>query len=179
MTIRDVEIKRLENYAKGLGLKVSYKQAKRNDPAAAWVEGGTEIILYMSSSTSKTQLILNFLHELCHHHDWVERNRMDDPKLLEALNHPETRHLTKKARKLIFEDESRASQYRESLAKTLGITLPYYKLIADVDFDVWDYGYFYEHGKYPTGLLRSKKRKELRLKYKKEFGNKKCLEIIK
>lgn len=181
MNIRDLEIKNLVHYAKGLGIVVTFKQAKKKDPAAAWIEGGKEIIIYTYPNLTKTQTILNLLHELCHHHDWIERNRTDSTALLNALikDDENLKKLNKKERKLIFEDEKRATGYREYLVKTIGITLPYYKVKADIEYDIWDYGYFYKTGLYPKTKDRRLKKKELEKKYKEKYGSATCLEVIK
>lgn len=175
MGIRDEELKRLEQYARGLGAKVSYKRQGENDPGASWVvcvDGVTELTLYTYPGQSKTLLILNFVHELGHHYSFVRRNRKEDPETFEAfykeskrLNETDPK-LPKAERKLIYESEKRDAQYRNAIWHEVDIKIPKWKLELDKEWDIWYYKQYYLKGNVPSWKESGHdKYKELRKKY--------------
>lgn len=159
MHIRDQEIKRLEQYAKGLGLKVEYRPARRGYNVGAEIvsiEGvSTQVILYTHSRMSKTMLVLNFLHELGHHLSWIYKNRKDDPALLEALyaegnRKPNDPPIPKAQRKLIYLMEKEDAEYRHFVALEVGIKISEKRQALDKAIDLYGYHYYYAHGEHPT-----------------------------
>ncbi len=163
--IRDQEIKRLEQYAKGLGLKVEYKQHQPGNASAELLSynGVSDtIVMYLWQNKSKTQIVLDFLHELAHHLSWIHRDRKDDPALLEALIAEDARKesdppLPKAQRKLIYQCEKRDAEFRAIIAHEVGIKVSAAKQELDRLLDVWIYEYYYRTGKFPTRELRRKK----------------------
>lgn len=161
MGIRDQEIKRLEQYAKGLGLRVEYKVGKRGSGVGAEIvyhDGvASHITLYTYSRISKKRLILNFLHELGHHLSWIYKNRKDNTMLLEALYADamlkKGEQLPKHQRKLIYLMEKEDAEYRNNIAHEVGITLPENTLKVDIALDIWIYKYYYLYGKYPSQAM--------------------------
>lgn len=172
MGIRDLELSRLEKYAAGLGIKVHYRKATRNSPAAEHVVIGTKpfIVLYTYSKISKTQLILNFVHELAHHMSWVYKNRKDDPALIEALVEEDARGeddppIEKNKRKLIYEMERDDADFRDNVIHELDIKVSPKKIWIDKELDKWVYKRYYLTGKYPTTKEVKEQEKALRRSY--------------
>lgn len=173
MSVRQEEIKRLEQYAKGLGVKVSYRKQKKNDPQAAWVVDGSEIILYTSNRQSATKLILNFCHELSHHKSWIKCGRIGDLKTNHALILDDERErgdppLPKSKRKLIYETEKNDALLWDEIIAEVGIKITKKRVELEREMDVWMYEYYYKKGEYPTGKQVREKKKLVR---KKIYGN--------
>lgn len=163
--IRDRELTQLQNYARGLGIKVTWRKSKLNSPGATWSQSATgpEIEMFVHPGQSKKQQILNFLHELAHNLAYVYNGRQDKQSLLDALtkeNNNET--MTKAERKLIYECEKADAQYRLIIANELGLKLSPKVIQEDIDLDCYIYRYFYLYGTYPTYKKIKAKRKELK-----------------
>lgn len=184
MHIRDEEIKRLENYAKGLGTKVTYKPYTKSEGAGAgaqWVlyeDDTTELVLYTWPSQSKTLLILNFVHELAHHLSYIYKNRKDDTSTLQALFTEDERKkradpiLPKVERKLIYQMEKEDAKYRYNVWQEVDIKIPRWMLDCDVALDIWFYKQYYLNGNHPTKKQLDKKQNQLRKKFKLEQNEK-------
>lgn len=171
MGIRDEEIKRLEHYAKGLGLKVYWKKYDRKIGAGAtWTTDGKEITIYTWANQSKTNIILNFIHELGHHLSWVYAGKTTDELTQEALQleweADPNESIPKHKRKLIYEAEKYDTKYRHSIWTEVGIKLPTYMLDADIELDVWIYREYYLKGKFPNRHGVVQKRNALLKKHK-------------
>lgn len=169
--IRDEEIKRLEQYAKGLGLKVEYRRSKPGHGVGAEVVSidgiSVILVLYMWPGISKKLIVLNFLHELGHHLSWIYKNRKDDPKLLKALvaedeRKPGDSPIPKRMRKLIYEMEKQDAEYRMFVAHEVGVKLSAEVIREDIELDVWFYHEYYVRGDYPSQLEVLAKRKEIK-----------------
>ena len=159
------ELKRVEKYAQGLGIKVSYKKKGPTDPEADWSTDGTEITVYLRNRQSITQIILDLIHELGHHMEWIYNSRKIPSKLdkvLDKENH------SKQERKIILEDEINGSKYHLSIYNELGLKIPKWKVILERDLSLLVYKYYYKYGKFPTNKIK----KELILKLKSVILNK-------
>ena len=174
MGIRDDELKRLEQYARGFGNKVSYRRHKKGDPGAAWIlssDGTAELILYTYPDQSKTMLILNFVHELGHSYSFIRRSRKEDPAIFEAFHREGLRlsetdpKLPKAERKLIYEAEKADAKYRYAIWHEVNIKIPKWKLDMDIALDIWGYKQYYLRGNHHNGLEMEQKTKELRKLY--------------
>ena len=170
--IRDEELKRLESYAKGLGVKITKKKGKRFDPGAAWVVDGSEIILFVSPRDSKTTLILRLIHELAHHKGWINNGRKQDLNTNQALildderNNRKDPPLPKKQRKLIYETEKNDMQYWDEIIREVNIKIRSERIKLEKEMDLWTYVYYVKNGKYPTGTQTKQQRKDLKKKGK-------------
>ena len=167
MGVRQEELKRLEQYAKGLGVKVTYKKQKKDDPHAAWVVDGTEIILYTNNSQSITKLILNFCHELAHHKSWIKAGRIGDLKTNQALILDDERKkgdppLPKSKRKLIYETEKNDAMLWDEIIDEVGIKISKNRIELERQMDIWMYEYYYKKGEYPTTREAKEQKKELK-----------------
>lgn len=170
MGIRDNEIERLVKYAEGLGIKLFFKKYVPGSAGAMWTvaeDDTVELTLFTWEKQSKTQMILNFLHELAHHMAWVYQERSFSSELSRILNknHDGT-PLTKKERYAIFKEERDDSVYREAIAHEIGIKIPTWKIKVDIELDIFIYYHYYEHDEYPNNTQIKEKRKELYKKYK-------------
>ena len=164
MHVRDTEIKRLEQYAKGLGIIVEYKQPYKYGPRASWNASPPTIILHTYSGTSKTQLILNFLHELGHHMDYVHNhNRKTVDKIDNAWTQENNNEkLSKEDRLIIYNDEKSAASYRKVIAHELDLKVSQKKIDLDIDLDMFTYYTYYMKGNFPTRAETRAKAKELK-----------------
>jgi hypothetical protein len=164
--IRDQEIKRLEQYSAGLGLPVRRRKYDGDGTGAKVViapDGNPEYMLMnIWPGKSKTQIILDLLHEIGHQLGYIYNGRQDPPELIAALQADKP---TKKQRKLIYEMEKRDAQYRVFAYQETNVKIPKEKLMADIDLDVWFYRQWYLTGKACTARELSAKRDELRRKY--------------
>jgi hypothetical protein len=155
MGIRDKEITRIENYARGLGTKIEWKRYISGGTDAEWFADGEKIAIYQWPRKSKTMTILTLVHELAHHLAWVNAGRKEDPKVTEALeadaNHVKGQPpIAKEYRKIIYELERDDAMLRDKIFTDLNLKVPLYKFKADKKVDVWYYRQFYLTGKRPT-----------------------------
>jgi hypothetical protein len=173
MSIRDDEIKRLDQYARGLGLGVEFRQHRPGNPGAALVsfDGKSEkIVMYLWPRKSKLQIVLDFIHELAHHVAWIHKNRKDDPKLVDALVEEDSRKendppIAKRKRHLIYKCEKHDASYRDIIAHEVGLQLPKHALDIDRDLDLWLYKWYYDTGTSPSRKQFQEKKQELKRKY--------------
>lgn len=164
MGIRQQELKRIEMYAKSLGIKVSYKKQGPKDPEADWTLDGTEITVYLRNRQSTTQIILDIIHELGHHQHWIYSNRTIPISLDKALS--KEHKLTKKDREAIYQDEVNGAAYQLLIYKELGLLIPQWKVEVERDLQLEIYKYYYKNNDLPVAKWKSQKKKELILKYK-------------
>lgn len=173
--VRDEELKRLEKYAYGLGVKkINYAKPLGDSTGAEWSvsDDGTEveITFYMHTRISKRALILNFIHELAHHLSWIYRGKQDSPELETALQTEYSRKksdplLDKEDRKLIYLMEKEDAQFREAIWKEVDIKIPIEYLQADIEVDIWGYKRYYMTGHHPTNFEMKKQQTKMRKKY--------------
>lgn len=169
--IRDEEIQRLINYAKGLGLTVSFS-SKKEECSAAWYIDNSGIVIYKNKNKTKIETVLSIIHELGHakHNIW-EQNRELDKKFEESLDKVEKaeedgEESQRKHRKVILDSEVHGVKYWDEIYKDTDMKFPKWKLDMAKEHDVWVYEIYYETGKDPSSDERKRKRKELTLKYK-------------
>jgi hypothetical protein len=174
-SIRAKEIQRLQKYSQGLGISVSFKNHSPGLAGATWTvapDNTVELILYTWKNQTKTQIILNFLHELAHHMAWVYQGREFTEELANILNkNYEGVPLTKKERYAVFKEERDDAVYRLQIAKEIGIKVPEWKITVDCKLDEWIYYYWYKNDKYPTDVATKEKRKELTNVYRPKSKN--------
>jgi hypothetical protein len=162
--IRDEEINRLIRYAQGMGISVRFKPyVPHSKDEAEWTIDGTEITIYVRSSTSKLDKVLSLIHELGHHKAFVNNDRSIDPKLEEALDSEENK---KNQRRAIYMDEKNGTKYWEEIYRDTNCQFGIPRLHMQMELDLWTYEVYLETGKWPTRAKSKKKRKQLKLKYK-------------
>ena len=166
MGIRDSEISRLVSYLKGLGVVVKFS-SKKNAPAdAECAIDNSEIIVYLKYNKSKTQIILSLLHEAGHAVSTIhEKNRKIDPKLDKALGKEEHK-LSKKERKVIYDDELVSASYWDIIVKDVDLKLPKWKIDAQKEIDLWVYKFYYTKGFFPSSQVKREKIKEIIQKWR-------------
>jgi len=174
---RSEEIKRLEQYAKGLGVNIHYRKYPKGGTDGAHItilnSYTSEMVVYYNSRTSKKDIVLKLIHELGHHLSWVYRGRQDSTALMDALvveadRHPEDPPIPKAKRKLIYEMEKADTQYWEFIVTELGIKLPKEELELERQLDIWIYKQYYLKGDIPSVFEIKVKRQELVDKYAKK-----------
>jgi len=179
MGIRDDELQRMLKYAKGLGIKVRvHTKAIKGKPSAEWIDeeyvgkGQPIINLFSRNSRSKTQRILNFLHELGHHHDWVSKGRKISIRSTKATNaeaqrkHRTNPPIAKGLRKVIYEDECNGIAFMDTLYEELGLKFPKWKVYAEQEIDRWAYYRYYQTGNIPTIKETKEKDREIAKKWR-------------
>jgi hypothetical protein len=167
MNIRDQEIKRLVAYAKGLGVKVIFSDAKNSQDSASYTLDGTEITVYTKNQKSKTETILTLIHEIAHSLDNIHRlDRELDVAVDKALDPDDNGEIGRRKRKIILNSEIAATEYWHIVYKETDIKIPIWKLEAQMEMDIWQYQTYYETGLFPIGIERKLKKKELYAKHR-------------
>ena len=168
--IRDLEIQRLINYAKGLGLTVTFKP--KMDIAAAWYLDNTGILINRDANTTKIETVLSLIHELghCKHNIW-EKDRKSDPKWEGAVDHidkaeEDETDTQKKQRKIVLDNEIAGTRYWHEVYTETNMSFPIWRLEAAMQYDIWHYEVFYETGSYPNHKERVRKFKEIQKKHR-------------
>lgn len=171
MSYMQDDLNKLIKYAQGLGLRVVIREYDGGGAGGGWATDGTEITLFKWKNITITRMILNLLHELAHHMAWVYADRVTKPRVEKALDAEEAREkgsppIPKRQRKIIYEEEKFDAQYREVIAKEVGLKLPNWKVKADIDVDIWGYKFYYETGDHPTTKEMNIIYRELKERYK-------------
>lgn len=172
--IRDDEIKRLIHYAKAMGIRVTFYQKSGEGDDAKWALDGTEIVVFNVKRKTKTQIILDLIHELGHNLWWIhEKNRQPDLKFDEAISReniyaedpesPTPKHLRKK----IWDVEAAGTKWWDSVYKDVNLKIPRWKVEASKEFDIWMYEMYYENGHFPKGKQGKEKYMEIQRKWRK------------
>lgn len=173
MGIRDEEIKRLIFYAKGMGVKVTIYNKSAKNMAAEWSLDGTTIVVYKSPGKTKTDVILDLLHELGHHVWFVhEKERQPDLKFEEAIERenlveedPSEKTPTH-LRKKIYDVEKAGTDWWMTIYKDTNLKIPLWKVHAAIEFDTWMYEQYWLEGAFPKGKAKRKRRLEILAKHK-------------
>ena len=170
MGVRDEEIQRIKNYAKGLGVELVFASPDGSGDQASWSTDGSRITIYTQKHKSKTDIIFDLIHELSHHLAWVHKGRTTLLKTDRALDRENLRTkkdppIAKEQRKIIYEDEKSDAEYQPLIFAELNIKIPKYKFLAQKDLDVWAYYKYYMNGDFPSLTDYKEKRKELQRKY--------------
>ena len=180
MSYIDDDLKRVLKYAESLGIKVYFKKPIRGAGGAEWDMIDKSIHIYASKSTPKTTILLNMLHELGHHLDWIYNNKSDSAEAFTAyklLNEGnmfgDRSDIPKHYRKVIYEEETAGVYYMDIIHKELDLKIPLWKVKLEQDLDLFDYRMLYVKGKFST----AKEFKDYNLsktkKYKRVYGKKK------
>jgi hypothetical protein len=162
--IRDEELNRLIRYAQGMGISVRFKPyIPFSKDQADWTIDGSEITIYVKSSTSKIDKILSLIHELGHHKAFVNNDRAVNPKVEEVLDRED---IKKNERRVLLQDEKNGTKYWEEIYRDTNCQFGLDRLEMQKEIDLWAYEVYYETGKFPTNDQSKEKRKQVRLKYK-------------
>lgn len=170
--VRDLEIQRLINYIKGIGLTVNFS-SKKADCSAEWYLDNSGIVIYRNQNKAKIDTVLSLIHELGHAlHNIHEKNRTIDPKFEHAIDHIDETEVNetdskKRHRKIILNNEIAGTKYWHSIYRETDMKFPIWKLDAQMEFDMYQYQLFYDTGKFPKQKDRNEKFKEIS-KYHKE-----------
>lgn len=171
--VRDEEIQRLIHYAKGLGVKVIIYSESKLGAESEWTLDGSMIQIYGSATKTKTDIILDLIHELGHHVWFIhEKDREPDIKFDKAITRenlfeyetdiPTPKHLRKK----IWDVEVAGTKWWDVIYKDTNIKIPMWKMQAEKEFDMWMYEMYYENGRFPKGIIRKDHYKKIQAKYK-------------
>lgn len=167
------EIDRVVKYAQGLGIKVTL----RNITARSGNQGGWSIdppcIFIYTKGITKQDVLLSLLHELGHHHDWIETGRPDFQAVFEEeCNRKEDDPpLVQSKRGIIYRDEAQGISYMLGIADVLDLrTPPRWRIIAEMFYDRWNYKVYYLTGGAPTKEEKKIKRDKLKLWCKEKYG---------
>lgn len=165
MHIRDEEIKRLIQYAKGLNTTVRIQSVKKIDGVSAdWSIDGSNITIYKDDKTSKIDIVLSLIHELGHHLEHIHtNNRQLDDELNEAIDPEESK---KAYRKKIYDWELKSSKWWEIIYKETNCKFNINRLFLQQEFDLWQYEVYRESGEFPSTSEFKRKYKELKQKHK-------------
>lgn len=160
------EFQRLIKYTQGLGVKVSFIEDPKVDNAAAWLNDGSEIIIYNKHKKGHLAMCLDLIHEISHHKSFIHNDKKTNDYIDNILGKlEEKKPLTKKQRKALYEMEKADSKYHEIIHKEIQSKIPIARLSMQTELDVWMYEYFYKNNKWPLKKERKAKFKELRIKH--------------
>lgn len=164
MGIRDEEIKRLVNYAKGLNVQVSFKDYVPYSLDAGFAAiDGSSITIATSKDDSKLSVILTLIHEVAHALEAIHTHkRRPDDKLDTALGDENENRLS---RKIIYDFEKASTKWWEIIYRETDMKFPYKKLLIAKEYDLWQYSVWLRTGKFPNKKTKTKKRKQLKEKY--------------
>lgn len=164
MGIRDQELGRLISYARGHNITVTFKSyiPYSLDSGYAAIDS-SEIIIMVGKDDSKLETIMTLIHEIAHCLYVIQNNeRAPDPALEEALDSEDEK---KQHRKVIFKFERSSAKLWEDIYRNADLKFPINKLLAQKEYDVWQYEYWYKHAKFPIKKIREKKWKKVKEKY--------------
>lgn len=157
--VRDNEIKRLINYANGLGCKVTiYNRPNKSYIAACIVAHDapelSEIKIYYGHRMSKTNLVLTLVHELAHLKSYIK----NDYKLLNSdvtISKYKEDKMPRWARKRIFEYEREDMKLWDEIIADCNIRINPKRIAMQKALDLLPYCYYYLKGKYPKGTEKT------------------------
>lgn len=169
--IRDLEIQRLTDYIKGLGLKVTFT-SKDIEASALWYLDNSEIVISKTNNKTKIDTVLSLIHEIGHakHCIW-EKNRELDKKFEKAWDHVDEAvememDSKKKQRKIILDNEIAGTHYWHEIYHETNMKFPIWRLETAMEYDMWQYKVFYETGDFPSMKDRNQKYRDLKEKYR-------------
>ncbi len=172
MSTRDKELSRLEKYAAGLGIKITWKKYVRGqENAATWSIDGTEITVFLWSRRSKTGIILDLIHEFAHHMAWIANDKKTPLAIERAIDADSAGEATKEHNRIIYEMEKSDARYQERIFKELQLTIPIWKFKSRKKLDMWVYKRIWQTGKMPKEKEIELKRKELDARYRRKCGH--------
>lgn len=169
MSNRSKELDRIVKYAAGLGIKVTWKKYERGGNGAEWTIDGTEITMYRWPRKSKTQDVLDFVHEFAHHMAWIARDKTTPLKHERALDADAAGVATKEHNRQIYEMECADARYQERIFKELQLTIPMWRFKANKKHDMWIYKQIWLKGKKPSEKAMKLKRRELEARFKRKY----------
>ena len=177
MGVRDDDIKKLRAYAKKHGAKVRRIKSKKGAGSAEWDLDTQLINLYITPFTSKTNIILDLLHELGHQMDWIAKKRKVSKEVLAAFNklcqgnmYGERPDLTQKQRDLIHRDEAAGIYYMHKIWAECGLSLPQWKVKRQQYLDLLDYKELAMKGKFLTTRQYKKIKKNTTPYFRRMFS---------
>jgi len=176
MGIRDEEIKRIVKYSEGLGIKVRFLPFVKGCGGAEWDMITQEINIFQTKSQTKTETIINLLHELGHHLDWIYNNKVISDEVTKAFTllnegniYGVRTDIPKKYRRIIYKEEKAGIEYMSIIHKELDLKLPLWKLKRRQALDLYDYEMLYKKGRFSTQLEYTIYKNEITDKFKKEY----------
>ncbi len=158
---REEEIKRLVHYARGHGVKIFFKRPYDPKIKAEWATDGSTIWIYTTPKTSKIEIVLDLIHEIGHHKDFIKNGRRQDSIFENAVDKK-----SKKAKKVILKTELAGTQYWEEIYRDVGCSFNINYLFKQMEYDTWIYHYHYINNveDVPKEVSREKRR-QLKIKY--------------
>lgn len=162
------DFKKLEKFARLLGVDVSQGEMERGD-AGVFIYDSKHPSIEMDLQKRKgPDEVLILLHELGHAVDWILKGRPPEKEIPSALLMSDD--VGADQRRIVFEYEQRAVQNMALIWKLLNLKIPPWRLEFERRFDLWVADHFLTHGTYPTKQQRRAFRQELR-----RFINKKTI----
>lgn len=170
--IRDEEIKRLINYAKGLNCPVNLFEGSGEGCHGQFHTDGSRIDVY-TKNLSKVYVVLVLIHEIAHLTGFIrDFNRKPDVEYNEAFHSLNDsfnlgKAYSKKDRKILYEAEMADMKYWDEIIMNCNIRIPAHRVEEEVQYNTWCYTYFYEKGDFPSRKQEKAERKRIRVSLKK------------
>ncbi len=170
--VRDNELKRFPQYAKGLGVnRITFYNRTNGKDSASITLDGTEFENW-SKGKFKVELCLDWIHELGHKlrriHDHNNKIPKGLEKVIDKLNADVP--LTYKDREILYKEEVGAAQYWEVIIKDVDVRIKPYRIEAQREFDLWIYEVFMKTGEWPKSKEKVQKWKEIKTKWKTKLS---------
>lgn len=161
MSIRS-DLNKVLSYARSHGIKVHFRLRRKGGKDAAWIlfESKTIVVCH-SRSDPLRELLVSVLHELSHLITYC----VDKSQFTAYLSVPE-HNPSKAERYQIYLREREDIAKMPGLKDLLGLSsVPGNYVNFWVEYDTWQYRYFWLQGKYPNYKKRKDKRRQLGGKY--------------
>ena len=170
MNIRNREIKRLVNYAKGLGCTVKIKNVltiKKNSSVAEMELDTNIIYLYITPKCSKISIVFSLIHEIAHYKGYIKRKRIVSIREDYVYGrYSKDKTLPLSLRKQIFKDEKKDLYYWNGIIKDCNIQINPNRIAMQKELDLLWYKLFVKYGYNFTIKCRNKHTKKIKQKYR-------------
>ncbi len=157
-------MERLVAYAKGLGLSVRILPEVPGLGEAGTYEvsgdGTAELTVYTHKRQSRLEVVLTLIHEIGHHLDYVHKFRRLESFVGVVEAEAEGRYED------ILKTEIAGTKYWRRIYTDTACSFPVWRLYLAMEFDIWQYVFLRDTGKYPTRAQRRRKRMQLTREHK-------------
>lgn len=168
--IRDDEIERLINYAKGLGctIKIKYKKYHGKHSTVAEMEMDTNTIyLYKTPRCSKIHIIFTLIHEIAHYKGFIERKRRitkTEDYIYDRYNNDNNAPLY--IRKRVYNDEKYDMKYWNEIIKHCNIKISPKRVKMQKELDLLWYKLYVKYGYNFTDKHLKEEKNKIKQKYR-------------
>lgn len=161
MGIRDREIVRCATYALQHDMDVKWKPYRPGMPSATWDPDGNKLTVAKWHGKSKTETILDLVHEFAHHRAWLKNGKVTDKIYEDALDADNNNRATEEDNYLLLQLERNDAKYQLRIFRELKLKIPLYKFFAHRRLALWIYKVNWKTGQMPTEKAIAQKKRDL------------------